>query len=409
MQTRGARWESEFMEPEGAWEFEDLESEWEANGESDLEADLEGAWESEDLEREWEAPEASWEFEDLEAESGADGESDPEGEAYYRDLRRVPPRRLRTIARRAAGAALRGLTRPSAFSYRPRITPPIRPYRPGAYAGFRPTRPGAVGFAWGYPAYPPRYAPYAWSTRWGYRWPYRRGYRWGYRPSYAYPQPYPFIAEPPVPAPEPMPGTPPVPPPEAAPEPVPVEGAPLQTGDEGAPGMPPAQEGEWAGEVEGGWSGETPMGAGPLPAGTMSAEALMEHLGHAAAETESDLEAEAFLGALVPLAASLAPSIINSVPQLAAGIGKIGRVLRRSRSARSLIRALPATLLQAASGLTEREARSGRPIRPEEAVRALARTADRVLGNPRASTEAYWRSRQLDGEYHEQIGSLDGR
>jgi hypothetical protein len=132
----------------------------------------------------------------------------------------------------------------------------------------------------------------------------------------------------------------------------------------------------------------------------------MEHLGHAAAETESDLEAEAFLGALVPLAASLVPSIINSVPQLAAGIGKIGRVLRRQGSGRSLIRALPATLMQTATGLAERETQAGRPTRPEDAVRALARTADRVLGSPGAWTAAYGRSRDLDSDYHQQLGTL---
>ena len=37
-------------------------------------------------------------------------------------------------------------------------------------------------------------------------------------------------------------------------------------------------------------------------------DAMMEHLGHAAAEAETEAEAEAFVGALVPLAAGLVRS-----------------------------------------------------------------------------------------------------
>ena len=49
-------------------------------------------------------------------------------------------------------------------------------------------------------------------------------------------------------------------------------------------------------------------------------DAMMEHLGHAAAEAETEAEAEAFIGALVPLAAGLArsaaPRLARSAPTL---------------------------------------------------------------------------------------------
>ena len=56
-------------------------------------------------------------------------------------------------------------------------------------------------------------------------------------------------------------------------------------------------------------------------------DAMMEHLGHAAAEAETEAEAEAFVGALVPLAAGLvkaaAPHVARATPQLVRGLSKV--------------------------------------------------------------------------------------
>ena len=56
-------------------------------------------------------------------------------------------------------------------------------------------------------------------------------------------------------------------------------------------------------------------------------DALMEHLGHAAAQAESEAEAEAFLGALIPLAAQLvprvAPAIMRAAPGLIRGVAGV--------------------------------------------------------------------------------------
>src|SRR5215469_4324163 len=58
-------------------------------------------------------------------------------------------------------------------------------------------------------------------------------------------------------------------------------------------------EDEWEGEFE----DEGEAMANPLR--RVYPDAMMEHLGHAAAEAETEAEAEAFVGALVPLAAGL--------------------------------------------------------------------------------------------------------
>ena len=98
-------------------------------------------------------------------------------------------------------------------------------------------------------------------------------------------------------------------------------------------------EGEWEGEYE----DEGERMANPLR--RVYPDAMMEHLGHAAAEAETEAEAEAFIGALVPLAAGLArsaaPHIARSTPQLVRGLSTVARTLRRNPATRPLVRALP--------------------------------------------------------------------
>jgi hypothetical protein len=65
--------------------------------------------------------------------------------------------------------------------------------------------------------------------------------------------------------------------------------------------------------------------------------------------------------------------------------------------------------MAAADGVTAMQAETGRPVRPEEAVRALARSTGSLLSSPRASTDAYARSRELDREYHDASRMLHGR
>jgi len=139
------------------------------------------------------------------------------------------------------------------------------------------------------------------------------------------------------------------------------------------------------------------------PVGPVDTEMLMEHLGHAAAETESDHEAEAFIGALIPLAAQLvpqaAPAISRVAPQLIRGAVRVGQTLRRDPRSRPMVRALPAIVTRTARTFA-RDARRGRPITPQYAVRALARNTARTLGDPAERTRVQRRSRRIDRRYH---------
>jgi hypothetical protein len=136
-------------------------------------------------------------------------------------------------------------------------------------------------------------------------------------------------------------------------------------------------------------------------------DALMEHLGHAAAEAESEAEAEAFLGALVPLAARLIPraaSVVTRVaPNLIRGVTSAARVLRANPSTRPLVRALPMVVRRTAAQLA-RQAQQGRPVTPQAAVRTLARQTSQVISSPQQCMQAYRRSRALDRQYHRGAG-----
>jgi hypothetical protein len=143
-----------------------------------------------------------------------------------------------------------------------------------------------------------------------------------------------------------------------------------------------------------------------LPAATQQeVRALMDHIGHVAAEAGSDAEAEAFLPALAPLAAKLvpmaAPHIIRAAPQLIRGITGLGRLLRRRRATRPLVRAIPEVVRQASVAMA-RQAAAGQPVPPPAAVRTLAGEAARVLGDPRRSAAAYRRARVVDRRFHRQ-------
>lgn len=143
-----------------------------------------------------------------------------------------------------------------------------------------------------------------------------------------------------------------------------------------------------------------------------SSEALMAHLGNAAASAESEDEAEAFIGALVPLAARLiprvAPAVMRAAPQLIRGISNVAQRLRSNPATQQLVRTLP-TIARNTVGQLARQVGQGRPITPQTAVRTLAQQTARVISNPRAATAAYQRNRALDRRYHQAVARPTGR
>ena len=156
-------------------------------------------------------------------------------------------------------------------------------------------------------------------------------------------------------------------------------------------------EGEWEGEFE----EESEAMANPLR--RVYPDAMMEHLGHAAAEAETEAEAEAFIGALVPLAAGLArsaaPMIARATPQLVRGLSRVTRTLRRNPATRRLVRVLPTIVTGTTRSLARQVAR-GRPITAQRAVRTLAGQTAAALSSPRVRNQALRRSQTLDRRYH---------
>jgi hypothetical protein len=166
-------------------------------------------------------------------------------------------------------------------------------------------------------------------------------------------------------------------------------------------GMLPQREGEYEFEDEYEEEGEYEVN----PIRRVYPAALMEHMGHAAAEAESEAEAEAFIGALIPLAARAipraAPSIMRAAPGLVRGLAGAARTLRSSPTTRPLVRALP-TVVRRTAATIARQSAQGRPVTPQQAVRTLAQQTARVIGSPQAATQAYRRSCALDRRYHQQ-------
>lgn len=158
------------------------------------------------------------------------------------------------------------------------------------------------------------------------------------------------------------------------------------------------------GEPKSPW--ECPMSAseGELnPIRRIYPDAMMEHLGHAAAETHSEAEAEALAGAMVPLAARLVPraalALTRATPGLACGLAGVVRTLHRSPSTRPLVRTVPAIVRNTAINIAQQASR-GAPVTPQSAVRILARQTARILGSPREATQVFRRSQHLDRQFH---------
>lgn len=163
-------------------------------------------------------------------------------------------------------------------------------------------------------------------------------------------------------------------------------------------------EGEYEGEFESEFEGEFEGEMNPIR--RVYPQALMEHLGHAAAEAESEAEAEAFAAALVPLATRLipraAPALLRAAPRLIQSVSRVTRMLRRNPTTRPLVRVLPGIMRRTAIDVARRIGR-GQRLSPQMAVRSLAAQTARVLSNPSATVRAYRRSCALDRRYHRTV------
>ena len=181
-------------------------------------------------------------------------------------------------------------------------------------------------------------------------------------------------------------------------------------------------EGEFESEIEGELEGEFESESefeGPNPVNRIYSDAMMEHMGLAAMEAESEFEAaEHFLplipmvaSKLLPLAAKALPriaakvlpkvarTITRATPRLTRGVAHITRTLHRNPQTRHLVRIVPSLARRTVASIVKRAA-AGRPVTPATATRILHAQRRHVLRNPRIRRIALRRSRLMDHRFH---------
>jgi len=148
-------------------------------------------------------------------------------------------------------------------------------------------------------------------------------------------------------------------------------------------------------------------GGGSVPPSRFEAEEdrfeLLEHLGHAAEAAETDDEAEAFAGAMIPVAVRCEPGaegILHFVlPVLLSGLAGAILYLRRYPRTRVLIRTLPTVVQRTVAEIIRRHGR-GHFVSAQAARHIFARQMQSVLGSARPLVTVVRRSRALDGHFH---------
>jgi len=159
------------------------------------------------------------------------------------------------------------------------------------------------------------------------------------------------------------------------------------------------------------------------------ADAMLEHMGFAAAEAENEEEAaEGFLP-LIPMLAAKALPLVAKVgakvvpklagkvlprvakafsrvaPRLTRGVSQIARGLFRNPRTRPLVRALP-TIARRTMTTLARRAAVGRPITPQMANRVLVSHTRRLLRSPQQTARVIRRARALDRHLHRVSGGV---
>ncbi|MGA8273716.1 MAG: hypothetical protein WB919_19290 [Candidatus Sulfotelmatobacter sp.] len=152
-------------------------------------------------------------------------------------------------------------------------------------------------------------------------------------------------------------------------------------------------------------------------------DAVMEHLGELAAESESEDEAAEHFLPLIGMAASkLLPVVAKAVapmakralpkiariltratPKLTRGIGTVAKALHRHPQTRHLLKVVPGIARRTVGKLAHTAARGGH-ITPRTAVRTLAKQTRRVLGSPQQRTQALRRHNHLERKLHGRTG-----
>jgi len=173
-------------------------------------------------------------------------------------------------------------------------------------------------------------------------------------------------------------------------------------------------EGGEAGDPEGEWEAPAYFHQSFSMHEAMPAALMMEHLGHGAAEAESDGEAFAFLAPLLPMAMKALPliakvgakalpkiasTVMRAAPRLIKGVQGVAKTLRSNPVSRPLVQALPNVVRRTTADLA-RQVASGQPISAQTAVRTLAKNTANVLSDPRHVVRAVNAAKKADHRFH---------
>jgi hypothetical protein len=158
---------------------------------------------------------------------------------------------------------------------------------------------------------------------------------------------------------------------------------------------------------------------GPNPVNRVYPDAMMEHMGLAAMEAESEFEAAEHFLPLIPMVASkllplaaralpglarkalprVARTIARATPRLTRSVSRLTRALHRNPETRPLVRVIPSVARRTVASIVKRAA-AGRPVTPAHAARILHQQRRHVLGNPKIRRLALRRSRLMDRRFH---------
>jgi hypothetical protein len=177
--------------------------------------------------------------------------------------------------------------------------------------------------------------------------------------------------------------------------------------------------GESEDEYEDEFEAEDEFEGGRSPIRKIYSDAVMEHLGELAAESESEDEAAEHFLPLVGMAASkLLPVVAKAVapmarkalpkiarvltratPKLTHSIGTVAKALHRNPQTRHLLKVVPGIARRTVGSIAQRAARGGH-ITPRTAVHTLAKQARRVLGSAHHRAQALRRHNHLEHRFH---------
>lgn len=184
------------------------------------------------------------------------------------------------------------------------------------------------------------------------------------------------------------------------------------------------QEWELEGTFEGSWESEAYFHQSYSTNESAPALMMMEHMGHGAAEAESDGEAFAFLAPLLPLAMKavpllakgaglaakkLIPKAISTVakvaPKVMKSMNSAAKVLRSNPVTKPLVQSMPRVVQQTTADIM-RSIADGKPVTAQSAVRTFAKNTANVLGNPGNAVRTLERSKGLDQRVHQALATV---